>query len=258
MSVLTEYDVRKLFIDGKIQANSKFVLEEDQILTPAALSFLNEKNIGVREKGEKGQPPKEQAQVAAGTASEPEGHQAVYETLFGVTLTEKPEHMTSLRGDLLVFKDHPVIAFRGAIDSLESCIILLQLKAQKERCSKLTADLEEIVGFIHNLIRVEITGEPVGAFSLQGLSEKELREHSHHPGKYYGISHFLPGYKQGEMVGELNFLRTKTREVELTAYRAFRDEYGKVRRGDIIQALNRLSSLFWIMMVKYLKGLYKD
>ena len=85
----------------------------------------------------------------------------------------------------------------------------------------------------------------------------ELREHSHHPSKYYGIRHFLPNYKQGEMVAYLNKLRTLTRETELIAYKAFKDEYGQVSREDIIKSFNRLSSLFWIMMFKYLAGKYK-
>ena len=55
-----------------------------------------------------------------------------FETIFGVKLAQKPEYMTHLRGNLLVFKDHPRIALRGKIDSLEAAIILLQLKAQEK------------------------------------------------------------------------------------------------------------------------------
>ena len=60
------------------------------------------------------------------------------------------------------------------------------------------------------------------------------------------------------MVANLNKLRTLTRESELVAYRAFKDEYGQATREDLIRALNRLSSLFWIMMFKYLTDQYKE
>ena len=47
-------------------------------------------------------------------------------------LTNKPEHMTHLRGNTLVFKDHPVIKYRGALDYLESKIICTQIVADKK------------------------------------------------------------------------------------------------------------------------------
>lgn len=169
---------------------------------------------------------------------------------------KKPEHMTHLRGDYLVYKDHPRIAFRGAIDSLESEIIWLQTQTEKAHMERLTADLEEIIKMIRWLLRCEVSGEPVGEMILQGLNTDELRAHSHHPSQYYGMHHFLPTYKHGEIVARLNRLRTKARETELVAYRAFKKENGDVEREDIIQMLNRLSSLFWIMMFKYLTGLY--
>lgn len=172
-------------------------------------------------------------------------------------LNPKPEHMTHLRGNNLVPKDHPRIAFRGAIDSLESEIILLQILTQKKGLDTLTKDLDEIIGLIRRLLRCEVSEEPVGEFTLQGLSDKELRAHSHHPSQFYGMKHFLPDYRKGEIPAYLNRLRTKTRETELIAYRAFCREDKSVEREDILTALNRLSSLFWIMMFKYLTGKYE-
>ena len=171
-------------------------------------------------------------------------------------LFRSPEHMTHLRGNLLVFKDHPRIALRGAIDSLEAEIIQTQITAQKAGKMKLVEDLQEVIRFIRNLLRCEVSGEAIGEFNLQGLDADQLRDHSHHPSKYYGMSHFLPSYKQGEIVASLNKLRTLTRETELIAYSAFKGEYGQVSREDIIKAFNRLSSLFWIMMFKDLAGKY--
>lgn len=169
---------------------------------------------------------------------------------------QKPEHMTHLRGDQLVFKDHPRIAFRGAIDSLESEIILVQVQTEKYHLEQLTEDLEEIIKTIRWLLRCEVSGEPVGEVVLQGLDTDQLRAHSHHPSLYYGMRHFLPTHRHGEIVALLNRLRTKVRETELAAYRAFKTQDGDVTREDIIRVLNRLSSLFWIMMFKYLTGRY--
>lgn len=169
---------------------------------------------------------------------------------------EKPEHMTHLRGDHLVYKDHPRIAFRGAIDSLESEIILLQTITQRRHMPQLTEDLEEIIGVIRKLLRCEVSGEAVGEMRIQGMDTDMIRAQSHHPSQYFGMKHFLPTYKHGEIVAYLNRLRTRARETELTAYCAFRMETGDVERGDIIRILNRLSSLFWIMMFKVLTGRY--
>ena len=180
-----------------------------------------------------------------------------YETVFGGVLTNKPEHMTHLRGNTLVFKDHPIIKYRGALDYLESKIICTQIVAEKQGYKSLVADLEDIITLVRKLIRFQITGEELGEYTIIGLNAKELREHSHHSTKHYGISHFLPSYKQGEFVAKLNALRTLARKTELVAYDAFKDENKNVSRNDIMQALNRMSSAFWIMMCKFLKGLYE-
>lgn len=238
MSLLTEEDVRKLFADGKIKEKTPFSISRKQVVTPSAREFLTEKNISIQ--------TKEEAQ------SNQEKEQ--YTTLFGATLTEKPEHMTHLRGNVLVRKDNRRIALRGAIDSLESEVILVQVLAQKQGKESVVQTLEEVIAFLRRLMRAEITGESIEGFCLCGLGEKEIRDQSHHPSKYFGIKHFLPSMKQGELVAHLNYLRTRARRVELIAYDAFKREEGALEREDIIQALNRLSSFFWIMMFQCLKG----
>ncbi len=180
-----------------------------------------------------------------------------YKTVFGATLNNKPEHMTHLYGNTLVFKDHPVIKYRGALDYLESKIICVQVIAEKNGYNSIVSDLEDFIGLIRKLIRIQITGEKLEDFKLMGLNAEELREHSHHSTRHYGVSHFLPSYKQGEIVAQLNMLRTLARKTELVAFDAFKDENKNVSRNDIIEAFNRMSSAFWIMMCKFIKGLYK-
>lgn len=230
MTVITEEAARRLSAGGKTEIS---VAGED-IITPAARTYLQEHHIRVRQQG------------AEQAASE----EAKYTTLFGATLSEKPEHMTHLRGNTLVFKDHPRIVLRGRIDSLEAAIILVQVKAQAAGDQQLVSELEEIIAFIRRLLRCEVSGEPVGDFQLLGLDAAALRDQSHHPSKYFGIRHFLPGVQYGAMVAELNHLRTLTRETELAAFAAFKGQHGEMDRVDIIRAFNRLSSLFWVMMFK--------
>lgn len=268
MAVLTENDIRKLFGEKVLMEKGEFYLEKDMILTPSARTYLADKNIIIRTdhleektryQNESVRMKKERQNIEREKEMEKENQkEEIYETLFGITLREKPEHMTHLRGNLLVFKDNGRIALRGAIDYLESEIILTQIVAQKEGAMKLVDDLEEIIRFIRSLLRSEITGDPVNEFCLQGLSAKDMREQSYHPSKYFGIKHFLPTYKHGEMVANLNKLRTLTRRTELIAFKAFKSDENKVERVDIIRAFNRLSSLFWIMMFKYMTDKYKD
>lgn len=182
---------------------------------------------------------------------------AVYETLFGAKLQEKPEHMTHLYGNTLVFKNHPRIEFRGEIDMLESEILLAQRAALQDGYTQLVQDLDETLQFVRNLIRADVLGEPVGEFKLLGLDAAALREQSHNPQKYYGQSHFMPAYTDGDALLALNKVRTAVRRTERAAYRAFCDADGAVIREDIILALNRLSSLYWILEIKTKAGIYR-
>lgn len=262
MSVITESDIRNLIQSGSLSEKDNFYVDPHTILTPSAKSYLAEKGILMKYRENQSinesQTIKAKGVNSSTTNSKAGEEVTVYETLFGGTLYEKPEHMTHLRGTVLVFKDHPRIALRGAIDTLESEIILAQVVAQRLGKEKIVTDLEEVIRFIRKLLRCEVSQEPVGEFQLQGLNEHDLREQSYHPSQYFGIRHFLPTVKHGEMVAYLNKLRTLTRSTELIAYSAFKDEFGQVSREDIIQAFNRLSSLFWIMMFKELSGKYKE
>jgi len=171
----------------------------------------------------------------------------------------KPEHMTHLSGTDLVAKTHPVIAFRGAIDLLESEIILVQHAARAEGRLSLERDLEEIRTLIHDLIRCEITGNVARIGTLCGMTDEEIHAHSHHPGQYFGIRHFVPDASIGVIPGRLNKLRALARQTELSACHTFSSSEGvadKTERQDIVRTLNRISSLFHVMMFKYMHGDY--
>ena len=174
---------------------------------------------------------------------------AEYELLGGGFVTEKPEHMTHLNGDVLVHKTHPRIAFRGAMDTLETEIMLCQLATEPE----IRKDLGEILGLARRLIRCDVMDEPVPEGKLCGLTEAEQRSRSHRPQDYYGQPHFMPEYTDGAAILQLSRARCAARDAELKAVAAFCDREGNPTRVDILRAMNRMSSMLYILMIKMKK-----
>ena len=154
-------------------------------------------------------------------------------------LEEKPEHMTHLYGDVLVEKTHPRIGFRGAMDGLEAELLLCGAALPR-----LQPELGELLQLTRSLIRYEVLGEPVPQERLLGLTEKELREQSHRPQDFFGKPHFMPCFDDGEAVLRLNRLRCAVRSAERMAVAAVPD------REDILRALNRMSSMVYILMIR--------
>lgn len=163
----------------------------------------------------------------------------------GGFMEEKPEHMTHLHGDVLVYKTHPRIAFRGAMDTLEAELLLCQLSVPQFR-----QELGQILALSRELIRCEVLEQPVKEAPLCGLDQKQLRQQSHTPQDYYGQPHFMPQWTDGESVLRLNRVRTAARAAELQAAAAFTDPQGCLTRQDILQALNRMSSMVYILMIR--------
>lgn len=238
MELLTREDVRRMSDNG---TRGPVVVNKDQKLTPGARDWLAAHKI--------------QAVFPQGRDDPAAPHSAKYRTLFGATLNEKPEHMTHLKGNILVRKDHPCIAFRGMIDALEGELMLAQQASHEYPA--LVKELEEALALVRRLIRCDVLDEPVGELRLCGYDAGQLREYSHYPDKYLGQPHFLPAYTDGPALLAVNKVRTLVRQTELSAYAAFKDVEGNVTRGDIILALNRLSSLMWIMMIKLKAGQYE-
>lgn len=172
-----------------------------------------------------------------------------YRLLNGAVLREKPEQMTHLHGDVLVLKTHPRIRFRGCVDSLEAELLLCQLE-----CEKWRKELGDILALARILIRCDVLEEPVASGDLCGLTEKEQREQSHRPQDFYGQTHFMPDVSDGPVVLKLNRCRTVARETELAAASAFSDSDGNCTRPDILKALNRMSSMLYILMIREKAG----
>ena len=195
-----------------------FFLRSEDTLTPLARDFLRKERIEIL--------PAQEARLQR------------YGLLTGGFAEEKPEHMTHLNGDILVFKTHPRIRFRGMIDLLEAELLL---------CGQET---EEILILARKLIRCDVMDEPVGEFTLYGLTADQQRHHSHFPQDHYGIPHFMPDFSDSPQVLRLNRCRSICRQAELAAADAFSDRDGNLIRGDIVQALNRMSSMLYILMIR--------
>lgn len=221
-----------LYNEESVRANIRnrdgkrvFFLGRGDQLTSGARDFLHRERIEIR--------PAEQAKIER------------YQLLNGAFLEEKPEHMTHLHGDVLVRKNHPRIRFRGKMDTLEAELILCQL-ADPE----LVTPVGEILTLARQLIRCEVLDEPVKTGKLCGLTEEEQRRHSHFPQEYYGQPHFMPSAADGTVIARLNRARCAAREAELAAVTAFSDREGNPTRADILQALNRMSSMLYILMIQ--------
>ncbi|MDR1874303.1 MAG: hypothetical protein LBQ90_04715 [Synergistaceae bacterium] len=168
---------------------------------------------------------------------------------------EKREHTTYLSAGFAVSKANLKIEFRGRLDSLCAEVVELQVRFQKNGHVEAVEDLEEVRTKLCDLMTREATGEACGELFLQGLSPDELRERSHHPAKYFGIGHIRAHHTMGEISAGLNTLRTRVRETELSACRAFETKE-EPERPDIIKFLNRLSSAIYVLTYKYLPAGY--
>ena len=202
-----------------------FYLAKGDQLTSSARDFLSRERIEIL--------PAEQAR------------QPRYQLLCGGYLEEKPEHMTHLNAQVLVSKTHPRILFRGRLDTLESELLQCQLTA-----AHLVTPVGEILALTRMLIRCDVLEEPVPEGKLCGLTEAEIRKRSHFPQDYYGQPHFMPGVDDGKIIARLNRTRCAAREAELAAVAAFSDREGNPTRVDILRAMNRISSMLYLLMIQ--------
>ncbi|MDR2456583.1 MAG: cobalamin adenosyltransferase [Deltaproteobacteria bacterium] len=240
MRVLTETELRRILLDRVVPA---WTIPADTTPTPAALDFLRERGIRViYERKGAGVLDASFQPVPPGSFIGPDG----------AVLDNKPEGMTHLSGRRLVPKSHPVIAFRGKLDSLCARIISAQLIGSEAGRGDFVGDLEEILDFARKLLPAELRGEQVPEMLLCGFDAAAIRERSHNPKKFFGHPHMRSTWRMGRLAVALNELRALVRETELSAAAAFVDADGGCAREDIVMALNRLSSLFYVLMFKYL------
>ena len=240
---LTEQEIRLIL--KKDESLRSLTVPQGTLVTPSALEFLKMNSIAL-------------------TFTEEDEHAAEapvpapYTGPAGEKLDSKPEEMTHLYGTQLTDKDHPVIAFRGKLDKLSATILEAQVLGMEKENRAFVNDLQEILEFVRSLLPAEYKCIPLGDFRILGFSSAELRERSHHPEKYYGRNHLLMHHSMGALSLRMNLLRTIAREAELAAVATLQlpEDPAKHCRADIVEALNRLSSLFYILVFKYLPKNY--
>lgn len=231
MGVLTEIELRdRVKREGQLDTIS---IDSGTLITPAAAQYAREQGIkiiyGDQNKGISREQLKGQ---------------------------KKPEHYTHLDHKNLVPKTHPRIKLRGMLDLLQALIIKAQVTVKMEGMPKLVGDLEQLLAYTRQLLRNEMTGDEVPDLKLFGLSEDEIHEYSHHPFKKIGVNHIVPSHHMGQIIAELNYLRTVVRQVEIAACDVYVNNDGTVEREDIIKALNRLSSAVYVMECMVVAGHY--
>lgn len=239
MNVIQEATVRQLYLKENRQ---EIQVCRGDYVTQQAMDYIREKGLTlvVADPLPENRAIRPAAEMKSAPMATQDGH----------PLEEKPEHMTHLYGNVLVPKRHPRIALRGRLDSLEADIICLQVQTDGGGDHALTEALGQLLGFCRSILSCEVTGAPLAETALLGLDAQGLRDCSQHPKTHFGIGHLLPDYRLGAVSAALNRLRTQTREVELAAVEAFCQPDGTVERVDLLRALNRLSSAFYILMLQ--------
>ncbi|SDE65478.1 phosphate propanoyltransferase [Sporomusa acidovorans] len=234
--IISEHELRANW--NKIKS-ATMTIPQGSIVTPSARDFLRSQGIQIQyDKVPDGKAKWEMPPVAGQTPRFPQEEEP------------KPEHMTHLRGKQLIFKTHPVIAWRGQLDQFACDLVETQTLLVKAGETKLAAQLEEVALLAQKVMAAEVKQEGIAFGTVLGWTAEQIRDMSHYPQKYFGTPHTAMSYQDGWLIARLNSLRSKIREVELSANRAFTAEDGTCSRSDIILILNRLSSLFYVLGCK--------
>ena len=225
-------------------------------LTPAARDVLNARHIRIRytdEVGrvfveEEGSDEKIRQQVHPLTSSST--HEAAHCMLCKQLVGKKPEVLTHLNATTFVAKNDARIVFRGRVDSAIAQAVLLQTEWQSTRApealQKMLADIRAGLG---NVLRSETLGEAMPAIAMGEFDEAQIHAISHNPLKHMGHDHIVPTVEHGLAVARLNLLRAVIREAEVAGAQAFINKDFSVDRADVLQALNRLSSAAYVLML---------
>jgi len=151
-------------------------------------------------------------------------------------------------------KGSPRVAFRGRLDALCAAILEAQVLGEREGSPGFVGDLEEALLIARSILPAEYKGTPMGEIRALGLGREGLRDRCRRPEKHFGLGHLLMDRSMGPLCARLNSLRALAREVELSAVAAFRDPASPSGslRPDVLEALNGLSDLFYVLTYKHL------
>ncbi len=247
--------------NARLVAGSEIRLPADCRLTPAAHDLIKQKRVRVRYTDEAGrtfidgegatgeeQDPDQRQQVHPLTSRA--GHEAAHCLLCQQTVGKKPDALTHLNATTFVAKNDARIALRGRVDSAIAQALLIQAQWQQENAAPAwQAMLADVRSALGDVLRCEALDEPMRAITLGELDEAQIHAYSHNPLKHLGHDHIVPALEHGLTVARLNVLRTAIRETEVAAAQAFIGRDFSIARGDLLQALNRLSSAVYVLML---------
>ncbi|GAA6296719.1 hypothetical protein [Enterocloster asparagiformis] len=234
--ILTEAVLRSELIPAGTRS---YTVSKDTVVTPTAREYLKKRGIELKTA------PAGPGRSMSRTEIRENGSYTYVDAVTGKGYREKPEDMTHLRGNRLVKKSDPRIAFRGQLDSLEAHILECQAQVCEQGNAELCGCLGELLDHVRDVLGAEVRDEPLAQKPLFGYDHDRLRYVSHHVKEEIGIDHPIPDYRMGRMALMLNTLRTRIREAELGAVAAFPGE-----RPDIIEEMNRLSSAAYILFCR--------
>ena len=217
-------------------------------LTPSARELLEGRRVRIKYRDPQGRlfvdDDQQQPQPVHGLTSSEAQPQACCE-LCRQPVAKKPDTLTHLTAEKMVAKSDPRLGFRAALDAAIALAVWLQIELA-EPWQPWLADIRSRLG---NIMRADALDEPLAAQAIAGFSEAQLHRFSHRPLRYLGHDHLVPEASHGRDVALLNLLRAKVRETETVAAQVFISRSFEVRRPDILQALNRLSSTVYVMMI---------
>jgi ethanolamine utilization cobalamin adenosyltransferase len=230
-------------------------------LTPAGRAMLDERKIRVKYVDEVGRTFRESGESDASGAQESErvqvhpltgaehGEPAACQ-LCGQPVKHKPDALTHLDSQTLVPKNDPRIRLRGKLDSAIAYAVWAQAELDaRERESILASWLADVRSGLGNVLRAEVTGEYLSPVRMGELDEEAIHRLSHDPLHYFGHDHIVPESSQGSTIARLNLLRVQIREAEVAAADVYIDREFNVLRPDLMQALNRLGSAVYVLMM---------
>ena len=244
MRYITETDLRAQFAGG---APESYAPPPGARLTPAARQYLQDLKLFCYAEPKHAKAPPEPVQSTG----------------------PKPEQHTHLNAHEMVRKDDARIALRGQIHMLEAEILVVQTACMRLSRPEFMRPLQDALELARRVLGCEVSGAPLGAWTLNGMDSARVHAASHDPRRYTGGGHVLPDAAQGELPALLNRLRACVRRVEVQAVATFggksdapgrcgqRDRCGNCNRCDrldLIEALNRLSSYFYVLQLQAIYG----
>ena len=250
---------------GAMTEGVELCLPAGSCLTPAARSLISDRRLQIKYAGEKqsSSPDGAAVDLSVRPAIHPltgrnrsEGRHAMQCALCHQNVERKPDVLTHLDANTLVAKNDLRIKFRGRLDSAIAWAVLTQAEWAKQAvadASGISGHLEhglaDVRSCLGNVLRAEVTGDPLVPIHMGPHDAEAIHRLSHDPWKHLGHDHLVPEVAHGLPAAQLNLLRAAIREAEVMAAEIYIDRDFAVLRPDIMQGLNRLSSAVYVLMI---------